>query len=345
MSVKPALLAAMLLAPTAAAHADALQLEFPAAARQTAEQVETFGSYQVPISPFTNGDIQSIWAEGQVRQTAWQLRGPGLTTMQLLAPLRAQAEAAGFEVIFECEARECGGFDFRYATEILPEPDMHVDLGDYRFMAAHRMGEERPEYLVFLVSRSAGRGFVQITRVGPEEAAQDVLVTSTKTPDLGPPLSGTEATEPAGEDAGGRDVAGEAMAFAVPQTETTMPLTQQLEIHGRAVLNDLDFETGSSRLGEGDYRSLDQLAGYLKSHPARGIVLVGHTDAEGSLAGNIALSKKRATSVRAKLTALGVAASQVRAEGVGYLSPITSNLTEEGREANRRVEVILSSTE
>ncbi len=338
MSLRTALLAAALLAPSTfagASAADALKLEFPAGARQTAERVETFGSYRLAISPFRNGDIQSVWAEGQVRQQAWQVQARGMTTLQLLAPLRKQVEAAGFEVIFECEARECGGFDFRYSTDNLPEPDMHVDLGDYRFMAAHKMGEEKPEYVAFLVSRSAGRGFVQITRVGPEEAAADVLVSSTKNPDLG-----AELTDPGEADT----LAGGGLAFSTPST-TVMPLTQQLEIHGRAVLEDLEFPTGSSRLEEGDYTSLDLLAGYLKTHPDRSVVLVGHTDAEGSLAGNIALSKKRAGAVEARLTALGVPASQIKAEGVGFLSPITSNLTEEGREANRRVEAILSSIE
>ncbi|MBY6155454.1 OmpA family protein [Vannielia litorea] len=334
MSLRVALLAAALAAP-AAGVADALKLEFPAGARQTAEQVETFGSYRMPISPFRNGDIQSVWAEGQVRQQAWQVQARGMTTLQLLAPLRAQVEDSGFEVIFECEARQCGGFDFRYATENIPEPDMHVDLGDYRFMAAHRMGEDKPEYVAFLVSRSAGRGFVQITRVGPEEAAEDVLVASTKTPDLT-----TSLVDEGDED----ELAGPALGFSVPGV-TGMPLTQQLEIHGRAVLEDLAFATGSSQLEQGDYTSLDLLAGYLKTHPERSVVLVGHTDAEGSLAGNIALSRKRAGAVEARLTALGVPASQIKAEGVGFLSPITSNLTEQGREANRRVEAILSSTE
>ncbi|QDC11331.1 OmpA family protein [Oceanicola sp. D3] len=335
MTLRLALLAATLFAPCAGV-ADALRLEFPAGARQTAEQVESFGSYRVAISPFRNGDIQSLWAEGQVRQQAWQVQTRGMTTLQLLAPLREQVEAAGFEVIFECEARECGGFDFRYATENIPEPDMHVDLGDYRFMAAHRMGEERPEYVSFLVSRSSGRGFVQITRVGPEEAEADVLVASTKNPDIAAPDLAVEPDQD--------EVAGPPVGLTAPST-TAMPLTQQLEIHGRAVLEDLDFPTGSSRLEAGDYTSLDLLAGYLKTHPERSVVLVGHTDAEGSLAGNIALSKKRAGAVQARLTALGVPGSQIKAEGVGFLSPLTSNLTEKGRQANRRVEAILSSTE
>lgn len=92
--------------------------------------------------------------------------------------------------------------------------------------------------------------------------------------------------------------------------------------------------------------TLGALADYLKQNPARQVTLVGHTDAVGSLDANIALSKRRARSVMQYLTQeLGVSASQVAAEGVGYLAPRASNLTDAGREANRRVEVTLTSTE
>jgi outer membrane protein OmpA-like peptidoglycan-associated protein len=70
--------------------------------------------------------------------------------------------------------------------------------------------------------------------------------------------------------------------------------------------------------------------------------LVGHTDSVGGLSGNIALSKRRAQSVRQRLIDThGVDPSRLDAEGMGYLSPAASHLTPEGREANRRVEVIV----
>jgi OOP family OmpA-OmpF porin len=75
------------------------------------------------------------------------------------------------------------------------------------------------------------------------------------------------------------------------------------------------------------------------------VALVGHTDAQGTLDNNIALSKKRATSVLNRLVEKhGVDANQLTAEGMGYLSPIASNLSAEGREANRRVEAVLLNT-
>lgn len=322
MTVRLAIILAL-----SATSAPALTLEFPANARSVAETIEQFGSRKLPISAFDDGDIQSIWAEGEVRQEAWHVPSASITTLQILAPLREQLMGAGFDILFECEARDCGGFDFRYSLDVLSEPEMHVDLGDFRFLAAQRMGEERPEYMSLLVSRSSARGFVQMTRIGAALPQAAIVSTSTKTPDTtAQVLAGTTPT----------------LSAMAADTE----LTVQLEEIGRAVLKDLIFQTGSSKLGDQEFASLETLATYLIANPNRSIVLVGHTDAEGSLGGNIALSKKRASSVQKHLTRkLGVPNAQVKAEGVGFLSPLASNLTEAGRTINRRVEVILSSTE
>ena len=76
------------------------------------------------------------------------------------------------------------------------------------------------------------------------------------------------------------------------------------------------------------------------------MALVGHTDASGGLDVNIAVSRQRAQSVRQRLIdRYDIPARQVDAQGVGYLSPRASNLTEAGRQKNRRVEVMMTSTE
>jgi OOP family OmpA-OmpF porin len=120
----------------------------------------------------------------------------------------------------------------------------------------------------------------------------------------------------------------------------------RLEADGRVILSDLSFDTGSAQLGEGSYSSLRALAEYLEANQGRRVALVGHTDAEGSLDGNITLSRRRAGSVLERLVSdYGTRRAQLDAQGMGYLAPIATNLTAEGREANRRVEVIIVSTE
>jgi outer membrane protein OmpA-like peptidoglycan-associated protein len=73
--------------------------------------------------------------------------------------------------------------------------------------------------------------------------------------------------------------------------------------------------------------------------------LVGHTDASGSLAANIAVSERRAEAVaQVLIDRYGVDRDRVTAEGVGFLAPRATNQTEEGRQKNRRVEVVVTST-
>lgn len=286
--------------------------DFPGTARIAASRLEPFSSVLLPLGPWAEGQMPTRRIEGAIEQTAWTIAAPGLTTLELLAPLRDQLQGRGFEVLWECDTANCGGFDFRYAIEVLPEPDMHVDLGDFRFLAAQRTVADGVETVTLLVSRSASQGFVQVLDVAPprldDMPAADVPA-STLPPD------------------------------ALDQQSDVARALQQV---GTVALDDLAFATGAARLEAGRFASLAALADYLDANPLAVITLVGHTDASGDLAGNVALSKARATAVRDTLVRdYGVPASRIRAEGVGYLAPRASNLTEEGRALNRRVEAML----
>ena len=294
-----------------------LTLTLPGNASQTASVSEPMSSFALTIGAYDADGVAKLQTEGAVSHQAWRIRGSGrATTLQMLAPLREQLKQDGFNILFECADEACGGFDFRYETHVLPEPDMHVDLGDFHYLAAARVGEGDREYAALIISRSAESGFIQLTRVGPGEALPPTVTTSTKAPALDPVGSYTGS------------------------------LGEVLEKMGSAPLDDLSFGRGSSDLTDEDFPSLTELAEYLTENPDRSVKLVGHTDAEGQLAGNIILSKRRAESVMQRLvTEFGIPASQISAEGVGYLAPRATNLDEEGRTLNRRVEVILADIE
>ncbi len=311
--IRPAAISAAAL--LAAFPATAEVLRFPADAEQRARRVVAGDSQFLPTAPAGGDRVDGIVAEGNVEQTAWNVGDGSLTTLQLIAPLREQLIGAGFEPIFECDTDACGGFDFRFEIDVMPEPDMHVNLGDFRYFSARR-GEDA-EFVSLLVSRTARTGFVQLTRIGAPEAAP-AFTASTKTPAPDMPV----IPEPAG------------------------PIAETLEKAGHVTLDDLVFETGSSRLGGAEFASLAGLARYLRSNPDRRVTLVGHTDAQGALGVNITLSRSRATAVRERLIdSYGVAPDQIEADGVGFLAPRASNLTPEGRTRNRRVEVVLTSTQ
>jgi OOP family OmpA-OmpF porin len=307
-------LAVLMTLPQATLAAPTLAM--PKNARQTAEASDAMTTVALPTGPWTAGGIATEDAVGAVTTTAWRISGGNATSLQLLTPLRDQLRAEGFDVLFECETESCGGFDFRYQISVLPEPQMHVDLGDFRFLTARRTGAKGMEHICLLVSRSSQNGFVQLIRVGPANTLPLATAVSSKSSNAALPLAQT----------------GDFAAL--------------LDASGTVPLDDLVFETGSSDLGADSFPSLAVVASYLRAHPDRRVTLVGHTDAEGSLAGNIALSKRRAQSVVRRLVdKFGVDSARITAEGVGFLAPRASNLTTDGRTKNRRVEVMLTSTQ
>lgn len=295
---------------TVSSPVSALDLALPIGARETVSRVTAAGSYDLPIAAWTNSKgVPVATLEGEVRRTAWRVSGAGITTGQVMLPIRAQLEEDGFDIIFECTARNCGGFDFRFGIDVLPAPNMYVDLADYRFLSAK--SADATQALGLLVSRDGGTVFVQLIEVGPPGR---------------PAISVTEAP-----------------AIAMP--EEVGDVVAQLERMGHAVLADLDFASGAAALGDGPVQSLDAVVSYLLSNPQRQVTFVGHTDATGSLEANVALSRKRARVVRDYVVSRGVTSTQVSSDGVGYLSPRATNLTVVGREANRRVEAVLTPAE
>jgi outer membrane protein OmpA-like peptidoglycan-associated protein len=314
-------LGALVLAICASA-ALALEGGFPPGAERTAQRIEALGSHALPIGPWADGAMLTQRVEGRVDQSAWLVPDAAEQgTLALLAPLRAALLAEGWQVLFECETLSCGGFDFRYSTQVLPEPAMHVDLGDFRFLSARRgRGEER-EHLSLLVSRSAGAGtgHVQMIRVVP--ADRPVPEPRLTVPDQAP----VAPPEP-----------GSAPAVGM--------IAQALE-GGSAVLDGVTFASGDAATVQGGDAALAALAAWLAANPDRTIALVGHTDASGSLEANVALSRKRAEAVRARLISdHGADGARITALGAGFMAPRGSNLTEEGRAKNRRVEVVVTST-
>ena len=288
-------------------------LTLPGNAAVEVEQNVPLDSYPLPTAAWDGAAVPTRTIEGAMTRQVWRVAATGLASLQLMRPLREQLRTAGYEVIFECHTQDCGGFDFRFGTPIAPPPAMQVDLNDFRFLSAIKQSDDGLRAVSLMVSRTPQAGFVQIIRV---------VTVGVDAPSL------TAANDPTAR-----------AAAPAPSGD----LAQSLIATGHALLDRVAFETGAVTLTDMDMPALRALADYMAQYPDQTISIVGHTDSSGGLDGNIAISRQRAAAVIERLVVdFGAPRARLTAAGMGYLAPIASNLTQEGREANRRVEAVVT---
>jgi outer membrane protein OmpA-like peptidoglycan-associated protein len=105
--------------------------------------------------------------------------------------------------------------------------------------------------------------------------------------------------------------------------------------------SEITFATGSANLDPAFRATLDKVAQTLTEYEKTYVDVMGHTDSTGSDAFNQTLSEQRSSSVASYLTQKGVQSARLATKGYGESQPRASNTTEEGRAANRRVEIRL----
>lgn len=104
------------------------------------------------------------------------------------------------------------------------------------------------------------------------------------------------------------------------------------------------FATDSAQISPAFQATLDQVASTISEYSDTRVRIAGHTDSTGSDTYNQQLSERRAQAVANYLMGRGVASSRISTVGHGETQPVASNDTPEGRQANRRVEIVLSPT-
>jgi outer membrane protein OmpA-like peptidoglycan-associated protein len=118
-------------------------------------------------------------------------------------------------------------------------------------------------------------------------------------------------------------------------------LYDALSTTGRVSTQGIYFDTGSDRIRPESSPTLKEIGTMLKEHPELKLTIEGHTDNVGSAASNQALSEKRAAAVRQALVdSYQVDGARLQAKGLGQAKPAASNDTPEGRQSNRRVELV-----
>jgi outer membrane protein OmpA-like peptidoglycan-associated protein len=118
-------------------------------------------------------------------------------------------------------------------------------------------------------------------------------------------------------------------------------LEKEVEEILKTAFDNLEFETGKDLIKSVSIPSLTELAEVLKKKPTWGLQISGHTDNVGDDQKNLVLSKKRAEAVKNFMIAQGIEANRLRALYFGETMPVATNDTPEGRQKNRRVEMVI----
>jgi OOP family OmpA-OmpF porin len=290
----------------------------PEGAIITAHSDRAYDRYALPIGSYGGKAASSRAIDGRVIWSSFRLEASDMSTAEVMAGYRARLSELDFETIFDCVTADCGGFDFRFAVQLLPAPAMLIDTADFAQLSASRPAGPGLEgnattYVSVLVSRLLGAVYIQTVLVEPGNPGRVIAA----------------APEP--------DTTTQTVLLAKGEES----LIERLTKFGHVPVQGLVFETGGAALSASSASALETLAQLLLRNPDLAVVIVGHSDNQGTLDANIALSKRRAEAVRAGLIERGVAAEQLEAQGAGYLAPVTTNATEDGRALNRRVELVL----
>jgi len=118
-------------------------------------------------------------------------------------------------------------------------------------------------------------------------------------------------------------------------------MAKGLREKGHIALYGIYFDTDKAVIKPESRPTLDEIAKLLRAQPQLNVFIVGHTDSQGTAEYNADLSRRRAAAVAAELVkSYKITATRMKTEGVGFLAPIGSNASEDGRALNRRVELV-----
>jgi outer membrane protein OmpA-like peptidoglycan-associated protein len=129
--------------------------------------------------------------------------------------------------------------------------------------------------------------------------------------------------------------------IASAETDARSLLVKQLLEEGRAVTNDILFDVNSDVIKPSCYAIIDQVGEALKNNPSVKILILGHTDSDGTDAHNLTLSQQRAAAVKNYITThFAIGDTRIRSDGKGATLPVAANTTAAGKAKNRRVEFV-----
>lgn len=281
-----------------------------------------YDAVKLPAGPIgKEGEPESI-LEPEGRITWLGYRVPEDHSMlEVVRNYEAALAGSDFKVLYTCEGQECGN-----------GRALNDWLEDNSFArGSSREGDSPAHWISF--TRTNERTRVYLLKAEQEELTAHALLYMTRDWYGDVPVKiGQIVIE--GEPMQMEQV--EVGVFSAEELQTA------LDTEGKAIVEGIFFEYDSAGIRSESAVALEQMARLMTDNPDIEVLVVGHTDNQGSFEYNVDLSQRRADAVRQALADdYGIAADRMNAKGASFMAPIASNATEQGRELNRRVELVL----
>jgi len=256
---------------------------------------------------------KKLEVEGKITRIAY-LVPRERSSLEVLRNYQAALEKAGLKTVFSCDKEACGESLGDYW---LPTKLDRSFLKSGEADGAFRHGSREPRYLVASGTRPDGSPLhVAVYVVSPKENYEGGVY--------------LEIVE-------GKPM--ETGKVAANLNAATM--AKNIASEGRVAVYGVYFDTGKAEVKPESKPALGEMARLLQQDPKLKVFVVGHTDNQGELAQNLALSQKRAESVvKALVDGYKVDARRLSPKGVASYAPLASNREDAGRQKNRRVELV-----
>ena len=322
--LRAALLMALAAGGASAAAPDAEKrgADHPLISRYAGSTLHLYGEESVGQTSVFDGNKGKPVAgaiEGKISNKIY-LAPKGRSALEVYRNYRSALQAAGFTTVYACETAQCerDGTQSKM-TRWLPTMRWVEDGKSDPLLI--RMFEYKPGFHYLHARKQGGEGNVNIQialRAGDDDGRA-----------AGRVQQFVQVVE----------------AAAVTQGQVTVNaayIGSALKREGKVALYGVLFDTNDARIKPASADTLEQMAGALKKEAGLKVFIVGHTDDQGTVEGNLALSKRRAQAVLTALTANhGIAPARLEAHGVANLAPVAANDADAGRARNRRVEMVV----
>lgn len=270
--------------------------------------MKEFDEYVIPMGKMEKGKLtKSQKLEGKVTQITYSAPAER-SILEIFRNYESAMKNAGFATLFSGKKNELGDKWLGEFVKAIARPVRYGGTGfdtrlgdDFRYMVAKMTRVEGDVYVAICVGTSWFQKF---------------------------PVVQLDIIETKPMETGLVKVIAEALAKDIEQT-------------GHASIYGIYFDTGKADVKPQSEEALAEIAKLLGQNPKLNVYVVGHTDNVGTLSSNMDLSQRRAEAVvKVLVSKYSIGANRLYAAGVGPLSPVVANNTEEGRAKNRRVELV-----